>query len=95
MGRCDWPRIFFAAIGIRQFTVSENVVECCSEPDVAVIVAVNVTGCRVLGEAPAQPLSWLRPTAQTASSTTIRTRCRFFQPRQKSANPRADTGRGG
>jgi hypothetical protein len=27
---------------MRQFTVSENVVDCCSEPDVAVTVTVYV-----------------------------------------------------
>jgi hypothetical protein len=29
---------------MRQFTVIEKVVECCSDPDVAVTVTVDVTG---------------------------------------------------
>jgi hypothetical protein len=31
-------------MGADQFTVSEKVVVCCSDPDVAVTVTVDVTG---------------------------------------------------
>jgi len=41
-GRADGPRMYCAGVGMRQFTVSEKVVECDSEPDVAFTVMVYV-----------------------------------------------------
>jgi len=67
-----WFALSFRAF---QFTVSLNVVVCCSEPDVAVTVIVDVTG-RVSppppDPAPPQPsLSRPRPATLTASSKSI------------------------
>jgi hypothetical protein len=43
-GSSALPRLFCIFNNMRQFTVSENDVECDSDPDVAVTVIVDVTG---------------------------------------------------
>jgi hypothetical protein len=81
---------------LRQFTVIEMVAVCCIEPDVAVTVAVEVAALRVeVKLAPPQPFIMHSPTPLTASSTIINRRCRFLNPKQKSATASTDPGNRG
>jgi hypothetical protein len=77
-----------------QFTVSENVVECVSDPEVAVMVSVEVTGAGA-DDPPPHPLSRLKPATLIASSNRICARRRFFHPRQHSAIANVVPGRFG
>ena len=84
---------------MRQFTVSEKVVVCCSDPAVAVTVTVEVTGGGVEDdppvECPPQPESRLRPATPTASSTNVCNRRRLPKPKQHSATARVEYGSSG
>lgn len=80
-------------------TVSENVAECCSEPEVAVTVTVDVTGCGWTGggvlvdadEAPLHPDSTTRTTLHSASSAERILR-HLFLPRKHTATASAEVG---
>ena len=83
-----------ASIEVRQFTVSESVEECCTEPEVAITVTTDVTGggCESDEDPPAQPLS--RP-SPTSSAATCRCRCsrlRFLQLNMQNAMARVLPG---
>jgi len=80
------PALLRDGTELNQSTVSENVVECGSEPDVAVTVTVEVTGW--IGGAvvvplllPQQPLSRPSPMKATVSSKSSWMRRRFLQPK--------------
>jgi hypothetical protein len=71
--------------------VSENVVECASEPEVAVTVTVEVTGAGVDAPPPHPPRK-PNPAALTASSIKNSNRRRFLHPRQQIASARVVPG---
>jgi hypothetical protein len=73
--------------------VSEKEVECWSEPEVARTVTVDVTGCRVGGELPPQPVSKPRLATLAAKNRSISKRRRFLQPRKQKATASAEPGR--
>lgn len=71
--------------------MSENVVECASDPEVAVTVTVEVTGAGV-DAPPPHPPSKPNPDALTASSNKNSNRRRFLHPRQQIASARVVSG---
>ena len=85
---------------MRQLMVSEKVVVCVSDPEVAVTVTVDVTGCEPppppppLEADPPPPQLVSRPKATTLTASTINIckRCRFLKPKQHSAAARAEPG---
>ena len=88
-----------AAGRLRQFTVSENVVECCSEPDVALTVMVYVADCGG-GEPPPElppphPLRTPNAITQTTISGRRWTSRRLFQPMQHTRAASAPIGSSG
>ncbi len=84
------------AYAVADWIVSENVVVCCNEPDVAVTVTVDVTGCGLVGEGPAdevppQLVSRARPNMPTANSISWKQR-RLFLPKKQSAAASTEPG---
>jgi hypothetical protein len=86
-----------------QFTVSVNVAVCCSDPDVAVTVTVDVTAVDPPpppdGPPPEDPLPHavrmlrvIRPTAKSAKSCRRR---RFLRPMQQKAAANSASGNNG
>jgi hypothetical protein len=84
-------------------TVSEKVVACCSEPDVAVTLTVAVTGGGGVDdpleedppEPPPHPLSGHRTATLNASSNSSWNRDRFLKKTQASASARNERGSNG
>jgi len=83
-----------AMAGMRQLTVSENVVVCDSDPDVAVTVTVDVVDLE-LDDPPPQPMSRLSPTPHTASRRSICKLRRFFHRKQHKTAASAAPGNSG
>lgn len=88
-----WP-------GLRHSTVSESVVDCWIEPDVAVTVIVEVTGVTPPPPPPPvppppQPESRAKPPAAIAISSTSWKPRRFFQPKMHSESARTVAGNSG
>jgi hypothetical protein len=75
-----------------QFTVSENVVACDSDPEVAVTVTVDVTGPG-LDDPPPHPLRRVRAPRQTVQSSIAWIARRLFHPRQQMAMAKVAPGR--
>jgi hypothetical protein len=84
-----------------QSTVSENVVDSCSVPDVAVTVTVDVTGCVPPPPPPPpelpppHPFASPTPARPTASTTSIGQLLRLFHPTQQKATATAVSGQNG
>jgi len=76
-------------------TVRVKVAECCSDPEVAVTVIVDVVGADVFPtrlEDPPQPASAARPQRLTARIISCITR-RLLQPKKHSAAAKTDPGK--
>jgi len=85
-----------AAEELAACTVSENVVACCNEPDVAVTVTVEIVGWGLPGEdglerGLTQPVIRARPMRLAASSMSWTPR-RFFLPSRNSIAASAEPG---
>jgi hypothetical protein len=85
---------------MHQSTVSEKAVVCRSDPDVAVTVTIEVTGCGGADEPfedppPPHPLSGHKAAALTINSKISWKRDRLFQKTQRSPIARSERGSNG
>lgn len=78
-----------------QFVVSEKVVVCCSEPDAAITVTVDVVevGPEPLPAEPPQPLRSTPPMTAVSSSRERIKRRRFFRPKRQNITASAEPGK--